>query len=482
MVAEASERQRRRSERVLVLGLPIEGVESYALGWQPTDLNVAEYSTVIYYLGEYSQGVDRWMEGAEALRREESARLRRAVVEGSVDASDLVPPRNPNEPPCFDVDRRQLYRQMVSHDDRIAVFVGDPTTRACANYIESLAPSLFPWFPEVITDPVTVTQVSEGDFAGYLKLVETAPFTFATRPNPINMDYASAEMVAASEGDGFRGLTLSVLAAGRSGPTALGFSAQIYAEGEASGGRLSVCWLPEPTTVSPAEAMATLLEGLCGIELRTTAPPWARLVRVEAEIPVRSELSHLASEREALAERTAQLEAELDEVRRFLPLLWATGHELEVLVRDAFRFLGAEVRDPESRSEEDGIIIDYDGRAWVLEVKGNEGSLKQKDVTDAHKHESEVLDRTEGKLVGRALLVINAERLTEPSLRQRSMPSNAERVAARWSVSVVFAEMLLAAVAQKQVDAFDEVSFWGAIAAASVIADLPVAIGAVRSP
>jgi hypothetical protein len=462
-----------RGERVLVVGLSIEGVESCS--WDAAEQkaeNVANFSTVIYYLPTLA---DDYLRRQSTLTEAARSRLLSAEKPVLTEVSQ-------QDQPSFAVNLRQMYRQMISTTGRLAVFVGDPRTPLSLGSSLQIS-MLFPWFPAIYDEENQVTEVDEDwPTASYLRQVASTPYTLGRRrgDTPDTPAEMLSIMALASEADAVGSREVHVLANGRGGVSAVALVADLSSS-DGIAERLEAVFLPKLRNTTAETEVGQLLEDICGIQILAQEPSWANTVQLPSEVPSLLALAELEGRREAL-DLAIQLERDRRlALRRFVPLLWATGAELESLVRDALRYLGAHVSDPVSRSEEDGIVMDCFGRGWVLEVKGNEGILKQRDVEHAYKHATEVIARTEGEFVGRALLVVNAERLEDPSLRQRSVPRNAERVAAHWSVSILFAEMLLVAVAQKQMEAFDESAFWAAIDSASVVADLPADFSSLRN-
>lgn len=147
----------------------------------------------------------------------------------------------------------------------------------------------------------------------------------------------------------------------------------------------SVLFLPQ-VDLTQEEAISSVLSDICGVEISVPEPEWLKMMKApgqkeleEKEAAITEKIATLQSEREELGKHIA-------ESRECLKLLYERGSELEDVVRNTLRQLGASVEEPDNPGNEDGwIIVTAGGQElkMVLEVKGTrndqfgEGGIRQ---------------------------------------------------------------------------------------------------------
>lgn len=126
-------------------------------------------------------------------------------------------------------------------------------------------------------------------------------------------------------------------------------------------------------------------------------------------------LSRYSAPREqGLKQEIEQLQKELDESRLAKNLLWEYDDKLEDAVRTALREAGLTVGD-EVKNRRDGSI-QLDDQVIMLEIKGKEGDMSEKNISQLQKWVDNNQDLVEKEVTG--LLVINHQRLTDPEERR----------------------------------------------------------------
>jgi hypothetical protein len=175
----------------------------------------------------------------------------------------------------------------------------------------------------------------------------------------------------------------------------------------------SVYYLPPPTRVSDDEAVRILLEDLCGIEARATAPGWAALV----DLPGSCELEDQIRARQGQIHRVQkELDPLLNEKERreaFKAILYETGiTPLQETVEAAFKELGFKTLPSEVSDE---FYIEFGGQQALVEVKGVDKSASLKDVRQVIDYQLEYEQRHGDSI--KAILVVNAWRHLPPEKR-----------------------------------------------------------------
>lgn len=222
-----------------------------------------------------------------------------------------------------------------------------------------------------------------------------------------------------------------------------------------------VIWVPPCTDLPADEAVALLLAKLFGLDGSQSKPQWIG----DFTLPRHDEARQKREEAEGLllAAEGAVAEARAREAReaRWQGLLYASGSELERLVWEALRELGATVTEPVDTSADDGRLRDPRGRQAMLEVKGVAGPVGLGHVRQltGWMQDAQALEEWEGK----GLLIANAQNLSPPAERRDTIADNARRFAERQGVSIVSTSALFEALQKHQQGDLDALSWWDAL-------------------
>lgn len=114
----------------------------------------------------------------------------------------------------------------------------------------------------------------------------------------------------------------------------------------------TVVLLPLIGKVSPEEALANILQEEIGLSLESPEPDWAKNIEMPGvpELVIQIEEANLRINRET--QIVQQLEAQVSNIRSFRRLLYATGGELEAIVKMALEELGGKPPSRASRSSQ----------------------------------------------------------------------------------------------------------------------------------
>jgi hypothetical protein len=175
----------------------------------------------------------------------------------------------------------------------------------------------------------------------------------------------------------------------------------------------SFYYLPSPTRVSDDEAVRMLLEDLCGIEARTTAPAWAESLRLEGSRELEGQID---ARQGRIDEVRQELEPLLEEKARregFKAILYETGvAPLQNVVEAAFKELGFKTL-PSDVSDE--FYVEFNGTRALIEVKGVEKSASLTDLRQLLDYQLEH-EQKYGTAI-KSILVVNAWRKLPPERR-----------------------------------------------------------------
>ncbi len=135
-----------------------------------------------------------------------------------------------------------------------------------------------------------------------------------------------------------------------------------------------IIFLPELSSVSHPDTLEMILRDVCRVNIATLEPDWAAEVIAPGQEPLDAAISDINAKVAGLNQSLEQKTHQRSDLRRITRLLYDGGTSLEVVVRDAFRDLGADVEDPvDGDNNEDGWLEfgeDEDTKLrGVLEVK-----------------------------------------------------------------------------------------------------------------
>ena len=133
----------------------------------------------------------------------------------------------------------------------------------------------------------------------------------------------------------------------------------------------SIVFLP-PIDASEEETLLIALYRVFGIKASSSEPQWLTSCIVPNQEVYSNRIEDVKLQIQELDERLEQIQHELQQSRNHLKLLYARDFDLEIVVREIFKQLGANVEEPQEENKEDGWIAvkgrekNYEG---VLEVK-----------------------------------------------------------------------------------------------------------------
>lgn len=138
--------------------------------------------------------------------------------------------------------------------------------------------------------------------------------------------------------------------------------------------------------------------------LKETPPPtWLVDVKVPGEEAIAKQIKESRREIEAALSKVKDLEASLNEVKKYKGLLYQTGNALQEIVKTTLGELGAEI-EPSTVTDE--FIIKVGDKKMLAEVKGNTKSISKADlaqlITDLGEHLKATQEDVDGILIGNA--------------------------------------------------------------------------------
>ncbi len=138
------------------------------------------------------------------------------------------------------------------------------------------------------------------------------------------------------------------------------------------------CFLPSPTEISSKSAIDILLEDFFDIRIsEATEPDWVKDMKVPGESEIEGRVSKGIERIKEEKNKIEKAKRELRDITKFRKLLYTEGGELEHIVRETFRELGATVIEPKEKNKEDGWIETKFGKG-VLEIKKSNKSASRK--------------------------------------------------------------------------------------------------------
>ncbi len=193
--------------------------------------------------------------------------------------------------------------------------------------------------------------------------------------------------------------------------------------GQLQEGKREPIWISGGLTLLHYPPNGNLLEALNRV-LRTfttatvsndTAPSWVSTVRLPAAEDIDRGIQTIETEMDALTARLSDLRTERKRFEKWLPLLYATGEELELVVAEALALLGLDdvKRGPKSYWD---LSFNYQGRSYIVEVKGLTKGLGRREVFDLDRHMDEYELKT-GTAADKGVLIFCPFRNVPPTER-----------------------------------------------------------------
>jgi hypothetical protein len=159
-----------------------------------------------------------------------------------------------------------------------------------------------------------------------------------------------------------------------------------------------------------------LYEVICKVSKRENIidiPSWAGKYHLPNEKAIVSELTELREERIRIENLISEKEKEFDAFQQSKIVFSGNGTQLEVEVRKIFESIGCKIIESESGRSD--LIISYNDRVAVVEIKGLKGSAAEKNSAQLEKWK--ILYSENNDLEPKGILVINSYR--EEELKDR---------------------------------------------------------------
>ena len=144
-------------------------------------------------------------------------------------------------------------------------------------------------------------------------------------------------------------------------------------------------FLPK-VSLSEDETVQLALSSVCGIESDLPEPAWLDEFTAPGQKKIDDAITRINAELQTTFGQLGKAHSDREKSRHCLKLLYEREYDLEPVVRDILRGLGAHVEDPEDKGKEDAwIVVNVGERTYegVLEVKSTradefgEGGRKQ---------------------------------------------------------------------------------------------------------
>jgi hypothetical protein len=145
-------------------------------------------------------------------------------------------------------------------------------------------------------------------------------------------------------------------------------------------------------------------------------PKWVESYFLPEEFETKQKVISLKSQIEVLKSEIDKANIEIARISEKKRLITATGNELEIYAEKIFRELGFEIL--EANKNRDDLIVKYEGKIAVVEIKGLTNSAGEKNAAQLEKWRSEYFE-THG-IEPKGILLINTFRDTP--LAERNQP------------------------------------------------------------
>lgn len=210
------------------------------------------------------------------------------------------------------------------------------------------------------------------------------------------------------------------------------------------------------------EAIQILLEDLCELDVETHEPEWVKDMTAVGQHTIDAELDLLNETLVIVHQQMAKKREERDLARAPLKLLYSQHKDLEIVVRDVLKKLGARIELSDNSRDDGWITVDVDGGEplhFVLEVKGTANdTFSEYGLKQLHGWVSDGIEEREIKAKG--VFVGNSAISVPPDQRPWPFSDSFRRSAEMRELVVMRSEDLkscLDAVLQGSLDAMD---FW----------------------
>jgi hypothetical protein len=195
--------------------------------------------------------------------------------------------------------------------------------------------------------------------------------------------------------------------------------------------------LPLIDGVSAEEALADILREEIAYSATSPEPDWTRDIDMPFVADLKDEVTKAEIAIADQKQKIDQINARISDICSFRRLLYATGTELESIVKTSLERLGAKVSPAKYSNEE--FILEVHGKEFLLEVKGVAKSISLTHLRQLNdyllKYHEDTGSESKGILIG------NAWRNTPPEMRGTEetpeFPDNVVKRAEQWGISLV---------------------------------------------
>ena len=393
---------------------------------------------------------------------------------------------------------RDAFREFLfsKNQDSMMIFIGDPSIELrqstspqgwSGGYYVHQVVSWLPGFPPVIKESTKlVNSVSPGPFESYLELVKSAPVYLSENQRWEWIDETQLERYLVKvhgRANAITALDSKCIAKNRQGhPIAISFRYEVLHDDYDRRSRSStqraplttsceVVWLPAPTAVSGQEGVQRILNDVFGHSQEGEAPPdWVENFILPNEAKLNSTLTEIHAQIADIQAQAAEIARQKVLAGSYKRMLYATGKvELEPIVRQALRDLGAEVtesgKDAGGNELEDSRLT-YNGRDALVEFKGLGKGCKLDDIRQL----MDWLNRAEDKGVrAKGIAVINGFRKQPPDQRNKVFENQVVTRAQQLEICLITTYDLYKAIVSQQRGQFDAEKFWAKVFATNGI-------------
>ncbi len=198
-------------------------------------------------------------------------------------------------------------------------------------------------------------------------------------------------------------------------------------------------WLTQYGRFLDSTLQAHKLLATSGVEV---LPPWTNDVQTDDEAAERTELKKRLKTLTEAQQAVERIEIRLRNLERRKLLLTANGKPLEAIVAQTLRHFGFDVEERDDARTD--LIVKYEGRVGVCEVKGLTGSAREKNATQLEKWVS--IYHVESGVEPKGILIANTYR-EQPILEREgdSFPAQMLPYARRKELSLVNTTQLFVA-------------------------------------
>jgi len=175
-----------------------------------------------------------------------------------------------------------------------------------------------------------------------------------------------------------------------------------------------------PKILDPDEAINTILEVL-GVYEKTPPPNWSESIKVPGIDELEKKLKPKLEKMEQIKKEIEGDRKKIQDLEKFKKLLYATGKELESIVKDSLTFIGLKNAREGRAPEKEDLLLDFNGTDFnlgVIEVKGVKGSVVLDDFRQADEW---VWDYKNQSSKAKGIVIANCYRLEDSSSNQKRM-------------------------------------------------------------